>query len=87
MKLPFLYDNLRKSSIYHKEEILEALATHNWKITNIGQYEDVNANKPVIDLKSNGGYWLNLILLDLFSKEALVEELIKYQPHFMINKK
>ena len=29
MKLPFLYDNLRKSSIYHKEEILEALATHN----------------------------------------------------------
>lgn len=87
MKLPFLYDHLRKSSIDHKEEILEALVTHNWKITNIGQYEGVNANKPVIDLESDGGYWLNLIPLDLFSKEVLAEELIKYLPRFMINKK
>lgn len=82
MKLPFLYDHLRKSSIDHKEEILKALVTHNWKITKIGQYPSVNANKPVVDLISDGGYWLNLIPLDLFSKEVLAEELIKYQPCF-----
>ena len=35
MKLPFLYDEIQKSSIDNKEQILEALVTHNWKITAI----------------------------------------------------
>ena len=76
MKLPFLYEHLQKSSIDNKEQILEALVTHNWKITAIHSFSSVNHGDPVIDLKSDDGYWLNNIPLDLFSKITLVEELI-----------
>lgn len=76
MKLPFLYEHLQKSSIDNKEQILEALVTHNWKITAINTFSGVNYGDPVVDLESDKGYWLNLIPLDLFSKVVLVEELI-----------
>lgn len=76
MKLPFLYDEIQKSSIDNKEQILEALVTHNWKITAINTFPNVNYGKSVIDLESDGGYWLSNIPLDLFSKEVLVKELI-----------
>lgn len=76
MKLPFLYEHLQKSSIDNKERILEALVIHNWKITAINTFPNVNCGDPVIDLESDKGYWLSNIPLDLFSKTALVEELI-----------
>ena len=76
MKLAFLYEHLQKSSIDNKEQILEALVTHNWKITAINIFPSVNHEDPVIDLESDKGFWLSNIPLDLFSKEALVEELI-----------
>jgi len=76
MKLPFLYDEIQKSSIDNKEQILEALVTHNWKIAAINTFPNVNYGEPVVSLESDGGYWLNLIPLDLFSKEVLVKELI-----------
>ena len=75
MKLAFLYEHLQKSSIDNKEQILEALVTHNWKITAINTFPSVNHEEPVIDLESDKGYQLNNIPLDLFSKEVLVEEL------------
>ena len=76
MKLPFLYEHLQKSSIDNKEQILEALVTHNWKVTAINTFPSVNHEDPVIDLESDKGFWLSKIPLDLFSKEVLVEELI-----------
>lgn len=76
MKLPFLYGHLQKSSIDNKDQILEALVTHNWKITAINTFPSVNHEEPVIDLESDKGYWLSNIPIDLFSKEVLVEELI-----------
>ena len=76
MKLPFLYVDLQKSSIDSKEQILEALVTNDWKITAINTFPNVNNGNPVVDLESDKGYWLNLIPLDLFPKEVLVEELI-----------
>lgn len=76
MKLPFLYERLQKSSIDNKEQILEALVTHNWKITAINSFSSVNHGDPAIDLESDKGYWLSNIPLDLFSKTTLVEELI-----------
>ena len=76
MKLPFLYEHLQKSSIDNKEQLLEALVTHNWKITAINSFSGVNHGDPVINLESNKGFWLNLIPLDLFSKVDLVKELI-----------
>lgn len=76
MKLPFLYEHLQKKSIDHKEQILEALVTHNWKITDIRSFSSVNHGDPAIDLESDKGYWLSNIPLDLFSKTTLVEELI-----------
>lgn len=76
MKLPFLYEHLQKSSIDNKEQILEALVTHDWKITAINTFPSVNHEDPVIDLESDKGFWLSNIPLDLFSKSTLVEELI-----------
>lgn len=76
MKLPFLYERLQKSSIDNKEQILEALVTHNWKITDINTFSSVNHGGPVVSLESDKGYWLSNIPLDLFSKTTLVEELI-----------
>ena len=76
MKIAFLYDHLQKSSIDNKGLILEALVTHNWKITAINTFPSVNHEDPVIDLESDKGFWLSNIPLDLFSKEVLVEELI-----------
>lgn len=76
MKLPFLYERLQKSSIDHKEQILEALVTHNWKITAINTFPSVNHEEPGVSLESDKGYWLSNIPLDLFSKTILVEELI-----------
>lgn len=76
MKLPFLHEHLQKSSIDNKEQILEALVTHDWKITDIRSFSGVNCGDPVVSLESNGGYWLNLIPLDLFSKITLATELI-----------
>ena len=76
MKLPFLYEHLQKSSIDNKEQILEALVTHDWKITSINTFPSVNNGEPVVNLESDKGYWLSNIPLDLFSKVVLVEELI-----------
>lgn len=76
MKLPFLYEHLQKSSIDNKEQILESLVTHDWEIIAINTFLSVNYGDPVVDLESDEGYWLSNIPLDLFSKEALVEELI-----------
>ena len=76
MKLPFLYDEIQKSSIDNKEQILEALVTHNWKISAINTFPSVNHEDPVVDLESDKGFWLSNIPLDLFSKKVLVEELI-----------
>ena len=76
MKLLFLYEYLQKSLIDNKEQILEALVTHDWKITVINTFPSVNHEEPVVDLESDKGYWLNLIPLDLFSKEVLAKELI-----------
>lgn len=76
MKLPFLYEHLQKSSIDNKEQILEALTTHDWKITDISSYSGINCGDPVINLESDKGYWLIHIPLDLFSKVVLAEELI-----------
>ena len=76
MKLPFLYEHLQKSSIDNKEQILEALVAHNWKITAINTFPSVNHEEPVIDLESDKGFWLSNIPIDLFSKNVLVEELI-----------
>ena len=76
MKIAFLYEQKQKRSIDNKDQILEALVTHNWKITAINIFPSVNHEDPVIDLESNKGFWLNNIPLDLFSKEVLVEELI-----------
>ena len=76
MKLPFLYEYLQKSSIDNKEQILKALVSQDWKITAINSFSGVNWGDPVVSLESDGGYWLNLIPLDLFSKVVLAEELI-----------
>jgi len=56
MKLPFLYEYLQKSSIGNKEQILEALVTQDWKITNIRSFSGVNHGDPVFDLESDKGY-------------------------------
>ena len=76
MKIAFLYDHLQKRSIDNKDQILEALVTHNWKITDINTFPSVNHEDTVIDLESDKGFWLSNIPLNLFSKEVLVEELI-----------
>ena len=76
MKLPFLYEHLQKSSIDNKKQILEALTTHDWKITDISSFSSVNCGDPIINLESDKGYWLIHIPLDLFSKAVLAEELI-----------
>lgn len=76
MKLPFLYEHVQKSSIDYKEQILEALVTHDWKITAINSFSNVNCGSSVIDLESDKGYWLSNVPIDLFSKEVLAEELI-----------
>lgn len=82
MKLPFLYEEIKNSTIDEKEQILEALVTHDWKIVSMNTFTSVNANHPVVDLESTEGFWLNNIPLDLFPKEVLAEELIRYQPCF-----
>ena len=86
MKLPFLYGHLQKSSIDNKEQILEALVMHDWKITSIRSFSGVNCGDPVVYLESDKGYWLNNIPLDLFSKTTLVEELITLNKNIIIKK-
>lgn len=77
MKLPFLYEEIRHSNIDEKEQILEALVTHEWVIVEMNTFSEVNWNQPVVNLESDKGFWLSNIPLDLFPKEILAEELIK----------
>lgn len=86
MKLPFLYEHLQKSSIDNKEQILEALVSHDWKITAINSFSGINHGDPVVDLESDKGYWLSNIPLDLFSKVVLVEDLITINKNTINNK-
>lgn len=76
MKLPFLYEHLKKTFLDNKEQILDALTTHDWTITSFGRFSEVNCGQTVVDLESNKGYWLSKIPLDLFPREVLVDEII-----------
>lgn len=75
MKLPFLYEHLKKTFLDNKEQILDALTTHDWTITSFGRFSGVNCGQTVVDLESNKGYWLSNVPLDLFPREVLVDEI------------